>query len=337
MTPLARSLASRIADAGYPSRLLPVLTTGLVAGLLEIVVAVSFGALIYTGDLSAFVGHGIGLALLATLINISFIALFASLPGTMGGSQDLPVAIMAVAAAAIARQLSGSAPPQAIFITVVAAIGITTLATGACLLALGHFRMGRLVRFLPYPVVGGMLAGTGWLLTTGAIATMTDQPLGLALLQAGMVLAGAVLFHAVMWMAGRSVAEVSSQGWLLGPFGEGGLWRQWSWGDLDQVQWRTIAGQAASMATIPVLSAVALLLNATGLEIAVQRDVDLNRELKAAGIANLFTGLAGGLTGYQQLGMSAMSHRVGAASRLTGLVAALVCGVALVQGASLMS
>jgi sulfate permease, SulP family len=152
-----------------------------------------------------------------------------------------------------------------------------------------------------------------------------------------MVLAGAALFHAVMFMAGRSVTEVSSQGWLLGPFGEGGLWRQWSWGDLDQVHWRTIAGQAASMATIPVLSAVALLLNATGLEIAVQRDVDLNRELKAAGIANLLTGAAGGLTGYQQLGMSAMSHRVGAAGRWTGLVAALVCGVALVQGASLMS
>jgi sulfate permease, SulP family len=367
MTLHARTLATRIADAGRPSRLLAVVTTGLVAGLLEIVVAVSFGALLYSGELSAFVGHGIGLALLATLINISCIALFASLPGTMGGSQDLPVAIMAVAAASIARQLSGSAPPQAIFITVVAAIGITTLATGACLLALGRFRMGRLVRYLPYPVVGGMLAGTGWLLTTGAIATMTDQPLGPALLQAdmlarwlpgvlfaatllwayersahsllipGMVLAGAALFHGVMFLAGRSVAELSSQGWLLGPFGEGGLWRQWSFDDLGQVRWSAILGQAASMATIPVLSAVALLLNATGLEIAVQRDVDLNRELKAAGIANLFTGAAGGLTGYQQLGMSAMSHRVGAASRWTGLVAALVCGVALVQGASLMS
>jgi sulfate permease, SulP family len=187
MAPLARSLASRIADTGPLDRLLSVVTTGLVAGLLEIVVAVSFGALIYSGDLSAFVGHGIGLALLATLINISFIALFATLPGTMGGSQDLPVAIMAVAAVSIARQLSGNVPPQAIFVTVVAAIGVTTLATGACLLALGHFRMGRLVRLLPYPVIGGMLAGTGWLLTTGAIATMTDQPLGLSLLQAEML------------------------------------------------------------------------------------------------------------------------------------------------------
>lgn len=367
MFSLVRSWAARWPDAFHPSHLLPAFMAGLVVGLLEIVVAVSFGALIYSGDLSAFVGQGIGLALLATLINIAFIALLASLPGTVGGSQDIPVAIMAVSAASIARQLSGSVPPQAIFITVVVAIGITTLATGACLLALGHFRMGRLVRYLPYPVVGGMLAGTGWLLVTGAIATMSDLPTGPALLQAetlprwlpgvafavalwwaherssnsllipGMVLGATALFHAVMWLAGRPLDELSSQGWLLGPFGEGGLWRQWSADELGQVQWTAIAGQAASMATIPVLSAVALLLNATGLEVATKRDVDLNRELKAAGVANLVAGAAGGLTGYQQLGMSAMSHRVGAASRLTGLVAALVCAVALFQGASLMS
>ena len=366
MTSLTRALA-RLAGAGQASRLLPIVTTGLVVGLLEIVVAVSFGVLIFSGDLAPFVGHGIGLALLATLVNTVFIALFASLPGTMGGSQDLPVVIMAVAAAAIAKELSGVAPPQEVFVTVVAAIGLTTLATGAFLLALGHFRLGRLVRFLPYPVIGGMLAGTGWLLTTGALATMTDQPLGLSLLQADMlprwlpgvlfagvllwayersahsllipvmVFAGTALFHAVMGWRGMSMDELSAQGWLLGPFSEGGLLRPWSWDDLAQIHWGSIAAQAASMATIPVLCAVALLLNASGLEIAVQRDVELNRELKAAGIANLFTGAVGGLAGYQQLGMSTMTHRVGAASRWTGLAAALVCAVALFEGATLMS
>ena len=366
MTFLDRTLA-RPAAAGPTSRLLPVLTTGLVAGLLEITVAVSFAALVFSGDLSAFVGYGIGLVLLASLINITCITLLASVPGTTGGAQDLPVAIMAVAAASMASQLSGRAPPQDVFVTAVAAIGITTLATGAFLFALGHFRMGRLVRFMPYPVVGGILAGTGWLMTAGAIGMMTGQPLGLPLLQAdmllhwlpgvlfavallwahertshtllipGMVVAGTALFHAAMFAAGRSMADLSAQGWLLGSFGEGGLWRQWSWGDLDRVHWRTIAGQAVSMATIPVLSAVALLLNVSALEIAVRRDVDLNRELKAAGVANLLAGAAGGPTGYQELGISTMSHRAGAASRMTGLVAVLVCGVALFYGGALMS
>ena len=102
MTASTRALA-RMAESGHPRNLLPVLTTGLVAGLVEIVSAVSFGALIFSGPLSAFVGHGIGLALLATMINITFIALLTSLPGTVGGSQDLPVVILAVMAAAIAQ------------------------------------------------------------------------------------------------------------------------------------------------------------------------------------------------------------------------------------------
>lgn len=366
MRPLIQSLA-QIEHFAHPSRLLPVVTTGLVIGLLSIVQAASYSALIFSGGLSAFVGHGIGLTLLATLISLAFIALLASLPGAIGGSQDVPAVIMAVAAAAITQQLSGSAPPQEIFVTVVVATGITTLATGACLFSLGHFRLGGLVRFLPYPVVGGMLAGTGWLLTTGAIAMMTGQPPGLQLLQAdmlsrwlpgvlfavallwvfersskalllpGMVMAGTMLFHAVVFGAGMSQAELSAQGWLLGPFSDGGLWPQWSWDDMAQVHWRNIFSQAATLATVPVLSAVALLLNATALEVSMQRDADLNHELKAAGIANLCAGSAGGLTGYHQLGMSMINYRAGASSRLTALVAALVCGFALFQGASLMT
>lgn len=358
---------NKLVDGNRPSHFLPILTNGLVAGLLEIVVVVSFGALVFSGGLSPSMGHGIGLTLLAAAINLAFIALLTSLPGTIGGSQDLPAVIFAGVAASIAQSLAGSAPSEEIFFTVVAAIGITTMATGACLLALGHYRLGRLVRFLPYPVMGGMLAGTGWLLSVGAISTMTDAPLGLSLFQGdellrwlpgalfavallwsyersahamlipGMVLGGVLLFHTVMLMAGIDVAEMSAQGWLLGPFEEGSLWRDWSLGDLAQVHWWTIVEQGATLATIPVLSAVALLLNATGLEVAVERDVDLDRELKSAGVANLFTGAAGGYIGFQELAISAMNYRVGATSRWTGLVAALVCVAALFEGAPLMS
>lgn len=130
---------------------------------------------------------------------------------------------------------------------------------------------------------------------------------------------------------------MSAQGWLLGPFEKDSLWRDWSLSDLAQVHWWTIVEQGATLATIPVLSAVALLLNATGLEVAVERDVDLNRELTSAGVANLFTGAAGGYVGFQELAISAMNYRVGATSRWTGLIAALVCAAALFEGAPLMS
>ena len=47
-------------------------------------------------------------------------------------------------------------------------------------LVLGTFRLGNLARFIPYPVIGGFLAGTGWLLMKGglAVAASTDPQLG---------------------------------------------------------------------------------------------------------------------------------------------------------------
>lgn len=46
---------------------------------------------------------------------------------------------------------------------------VVTLLTGVAFYLLGRFRLGNLVRFIPYPVVGGFLAGTGWLLAKGGV------------------------------------------------------------------------------------------------------------------------------------------------------------------------
>src|SRR5690606_36048144 len=69
---------------------------------------------------------------------------------------------------------AGSSPREA-FVTVVAAIALMAVLTGLFFFSLGYFRLGSLVRFLPYPVVGGFLAGTGWLLMVGAMGVMVDS------------------------------------------------------------------------------------------------------------------------------------------------------------------
>ena len=56
-----------------------------------------------------------------------------------------------------------------VFLTVIAATLVVTVLCGVVFLVLGRFRLGNLVRFVPYPVVGGFLAGTGWLLFKGGI------------------------------------------------------------------------------------------------------------------------------------------------------------------------
>lgn len=108
------------------------------------------------------------------------VALTGSNPGTVMIPQDAPVAILAMIAAAIAGNLAASAPPDALFFTVVAVIALTSLLTGLCFFVLGTFQLGNLIRFIPYPVIGGFLAGTGWILLKGGMEVMTDMSLNAA-------------------------------------------------------------------------------------------------------------------------------------------------------------
>ncbi|MCB9434377.1 MAG: SLC26A/SulP transporter family protein [Ardenticatenaceae bacterium] len=349
-----------------PNRLIPNITAGVIVGLLQIVRSISYAALVFTGDLSAFVANGIGLVLLATIILGLMITLFTSLPGALGNSQDIPSAILAGIVVTISQSIAGSAPPQEVFLTNIAAISTATLATGIFLWILGQFKLGSLVRFFPYPVVGGFLAGTGWLITKGAFSMMANQPLSIAFLQQdmllrwvpglvfalalflilryanhsliipGMVIGGTLLFYLVAFLSG-SAANLSAQGWVLGPFPQGGLWHPISLASLDKVHWSAIGNQAINLTTIPIMSAMALLLNGTGLELATQRDMNLNHELKITGIANIFVGLTGGVAGYHSLGSSSINYKLGVNGRLAGLITTLICLIALLFGASALS
>ncbi len=355
----------------YPRRLLPVLTAGLVVGLLEIALATSFATLIFSGELSNYVPQGIGLALMGAVVSCTILAIFSSLPGTVGGNQEVPAALMAVVVAAIVTTMPTGASGEEIYVTAVAAVALTTLLTAVFFLILGVFKLGALVRFLPYPVIGGFLAGTGWLLVSGAFATMIDAPPGSTLMAAliqlegliywlpglvlaliilvllhrhehpllipGVVLGGTLLFFFLAWLSGTSLVELSEQGWLLGPFPEEGLWQPLTFADLRQVDWRIIALQSAGMATILLISGITLLLNFSGLELAAKEDGEINRELRVAGAANLAAAAVSGLISFQQLGLSALNYKTGANSRLVGVIAAALCGVVLLFGISLLS
>lgn len=368
---MVQQIVPRLMQELRPHRLLPSLTAGLVAGILAVIIEISFAALIFSGDLAVYVSRGIGLTLFGTFVIGIVSALMSSFPGTVALSQDTPAAILAIAAAAIASSMPVSASGEGTFFTVVAAIAITSLLSGIFFLALGLFKLGGLIRYIPYPVVGGFLAGTGWLLVRGAFGVMTDVSLSLSqlpyLFQAGVLirwlpgllfavlllmilrryshfliipsmLLGAVgLFYLLSWLANMSVAEASARGWLLGPFPEGALWRPLTLSALNQVNWSLLLRQIGSTGTVMIIGVLSLLLNASGLEVTVRRDIDLNRELQAAGVANVVAGLGGGPAGYQALSLSALGHRIGSNSRLVGLFSAALCGITLFFGASLLS
>ncbi len=353
------------------SRLLPSLTAGLVAGVLTIIVQVSLAALIFSHDLSGYVPGGIGLTLFGALTVGVVTALTTSAPGTVAMPQEAPAAILAVIATAVVGSMPASATSEATFSTIVAAIAITSLLTGVFFLALGIFRLGDLIRYVPYPVVGGFLAGTDWLLIQGAFEVMADASLSPShmphLLQSDMLirwlpglilgvllvvvlrrykhfliipttlLAAIGVFYLLAWLAGISVTEAHhAHRWLLASPPAGGLWQPLSLSALGEVDWSVILGQAGNVGTILVVSVVSLLLNASGLDLTVSEDVDFNRELRSAGLANLAAGVGGGPVGYHSLGLTEIGHEMGAGTRLVGLFCAFLCGLVLFLGGPLV-
>lgn len=353
------------------AQLVPSLAVGLITGIAEVMLTISFAALVFSGALSPYLSQGIGIALLGAIISGVVVALFTSIPGVVSGNQDVPSAIVAVAAVGVSTTLPAAAGGRALFVTVVVLIGLTTVLTGLLFVGLAQARLGNLVRFLPYPVVGGFLAATGWVLLLGGIGIAVDftptlktlprlletshmaQWIPLLLLALLLVFSlkriehiftlpalifGSVgIFYLLAIIGGQSTTTLSAAGWLLGPFPAGNLWQPFALGDLTLVHWPSLLAQAASAATLMFMSTIALLLNCSGLELALGRDMSLNRELRAAGAGNILAGAVGGFVSFQQLGLSSMNHKAGSASRLTGLIAAAVCTFVLLLGGATLS
>lgn len=138
---------------------------------------ISLGTLIFSGRLSSYAAIGIGLALVSAVAICSIFALTSSFPSIIGGLDALPAVILGKMATTIATDLPATATSEETLITILCAIALTSLVSGLFFMEIGHLRVGELIRFIPYPIFGGFLAGNGWFLVQGGIETMTDLPL----------------------------------------------------------------------------------------------------------------------------------------------------------------
>ncbi len=114
----------------------------------------------------------------------------------------------------------------------------------------------------------------------------------------GMVSGAIGLFFAVLWISGTSFAQAELAGWFLGPFPKGALWEPIPFSGLSQVRGDLVFGQSLTMVSIFIISIISLLFNASGLELVSRKDIDLNKELKVAGIANIMASFVGSAPGY---------------------------------------
>lgn len=338
------------------------LVVGVVSGAGSVVDAVAFATLIWAGIAGAYLASGIAAILLGAGLMAIIVAARSSYVAAVAEPQDSSLAVLTLATTAAAAAIPAAAAADR-FASVAGIIAITSLATGVVFLALGHLRLGGVVRYLPFPVIGGFIAGTGWLLVEGALALATDTETGLEIVHAlgrseaakqvipavlfgvGMVVllgrtshplavplyvaAAAVLFYLVLATARLTLDDARELKLLLGPFPEGQLWSTLRFPEPWRMRWDIVWQQLPLIGAVVLVSVMGALLSATGLELAVRRDLDLDHELKAAGWANLASGAVGSPPGFHALDISILAHKLGAESRVVGLMTGTVCLAAL--------
>jgi SulP family sulfate permease len=142
----------------------------------------------------------------------------------------------------------------------------------------------------------------------------------------GVFVTAIVAFYLGLWLSGLTMAGARTEGLLMTPIETGG--GPW-WPSLE-VSWPALVTEWRNFLAMLVVVVVTILLNAAGLELATQREVDLDRELRASGLASLVSGLGGGMVGYLSVSRSLLNARAGATSRAAGVwTAALCAGIAL--------
>jgi SulP family sulfate permease len=368
---MKNSFISFIESISKPGILFPNVMAAAVMAVMNVTTAISIGALVFCGSLAPHLSTGIGLYLVGTVVGGLLIAMLSGYKAVIAGPRSGQAPIVASLAAGIALTMQGQ-PDAEIVATVMAGILATTVFIGIILYAIGWAKLGGMVRYIPYPVMGGFFAGLGYLLLKGGILVTVgplvsaDDISSFMSMSVSMHLAPAIAFALFLYVLEQRVKH-----WLLMPlyiaatiaifystiFATGvtvemaaeNFWLPvlddtdttfipvFTLNQLELVNWSAVFGQASTIFVMVLISVIMLLLGISGVEIAVDRKIDPNRELKAAGLGNIVSGLSTGVLGMQSPAGTAFAFKLGGTRFIMILAYTVFVGSILAAGPGLIA
>jgi SulP family sulfate permease len=326
---------------------------GLSAMLVALPSAIAFGVTIFAPFGAALAAHGA----VAGVMGATALGLVAP---AVGGTKRLITAPCAPAAAVLSAlawelQRQGVAPEAAVFMLL--AVG---LLCGVFQIAFGALGLGRLIKYMPYPVVSGYLTGVGLLIVAGQTPKLLGAPKDAngwkalatpALWQWDGILVG-VLTMAAMLAAPRltktvpapvlglaaglatyfglavanpSLRSLEGNHLVVGPIAVSGA------GALGEAlgRWRhafnlapgQLAGLVTPALTLAVLLSIDTLKTCLIVDALTRSRHNSNRELTGQGCGNLAAALAGGIPGAGTMGATLVNISSGAQTQRSGVLA----------------
>jgi sulfate permease, SulP family len=336
----------------------PDLFAGLVSSLVALLYSISCAALVFSGPLAPHLRMGVSSALISAVVVGLIVAWGSAFRFSMAGPDTRAAAIMAPMATVMAARF----PPEAAASTMWFALMAGALLTGLFLYVLGSVSGGRLIRFIPYPVIGGFLAGSGWLLVTGALSVMSGERVSVhtahLLLETGslpvwvcgalfavgllvilqrfrhyLVLPSVILLavgitYSMLAATGAPLELARERGWFFRSM-SGANWLAWSAWPLDQVDVPAVLRQGIALVATALVVAITILLGVTGLELTTSSEVDVDRELRSHGVANVAAALFGGMVGCLAINRAVLHREAGARSPWAAVIACAGCAAVL--------
>ena len=343
---------------------------GLAAMLVALPSAIAFGVTIYSPLGSAQAAQGA----LAGILGAMALGLLAA---SLGGAPRLISAPCAPAAAVLAafaiEMLHAGHEPQAIALM----LTLLGLMAGLLQITFGLLRLGRLIEYMPYPVVSGYLTGVGLIIIGSQVPKLLGAAKGVNIWHAlaapglwnfqsltiGIVTAGVmvgaprfvkvvpaailgllagVATYFVLGLAGAVPLVAEANPLVVGPLtiAGGGSF-------LDGLTGRWEAASALDMANVQLLIFPALtlagLLSIDTLKTCLVLDAmtrsrhNSNRELLAQGAGNLGSALIGGMPGAGTMGATLVNLNSGGNSRLSGVIEGAMALIAFLLLGSLIA
>jgi len=344
------------------------IVSGLITPIMIIATSLSYSVLIFSGPLAENLSIGAGFALIGAGVTAIVFAAGSGLPFTVAAPDSKAVAVMASLTTAIAADLAGQGRAEQIGPTALAALIAGALIVGVTSYFSGALKLGRWIRFMPYPVIGGFMAASGWFLVSGAVRIFAQEPLSLKLLSdiasgrhiaklaAGALIA--VVLHAAqrarhplafpsvlvacvvatvagVFFSGMSPDVARANGWLLNiPQTSLDLPLPWLIERRSLIDPHAILRFSGQYVALIVVIVATLLLSIMALEVETKNDIDLDHELKLNGLANLVAGAAGGNVGTLSVSRTFFSYRMGARARGSGIMVGVLCLFPLVLGSA---
>jgi SulP family sulfate permease len=343
---------------------------GLAAMLVALPSSIAFGLIMFTplGPAQA------GLGAMAGILGVVAIGIVAPLVGGTPRLVSAPCAPAAAVMGGLAGQLMAStaggvamSPGRAVLL-----MGLVGLACGLMQVLFGALGGGRLIKYVPYPVVAGYLSGVGVLIFLGQVPKLMGLPkevspwVGLlspehwrwpgmvvgAVTMAAMVLAPRVTKAVPAPIVGLACGMVAyfalsvplpelatnlGNPLVIGPIQGAGASPLAAFTDrlssLGELQVADLGLVAAPALTLAVLLSIDTLKTCVVVDALTRSRHDSNRELVGQGAGNVASAVLGGMPGAGTMGATLVNVSAGGQTRLSSvLVGLLALGTFLLLG-----